>query len=63
MSKGQAAAAPTQEIWFWLCLVIDFADESLVNSSMCMFLTVAPPCGLGEESQESRFLAEDVMST
>lgn len=44
-----------------LCLVLDSAGENFLNNSMSVFLVVAPPCGSGEGSQESRFLAEDVM--
>lgn len=41
---------------------MDSAGENFQNSSMCIFLTLAPPCGLGKESQENEFLAEDVVS-
>ena len=40
---------------------MDSAGENFQNNSLCVFLTLAPPCGLGEESQESGFLAEDVV--
>lgn len=61
---GSGSHPPTlQNVWFGLCLVIDPAGETFGNNSMWVFLTMAPPCALGEESQESRFLAEDVMST
>lgn len=57
-----AAPAPPQDVRFGLCLVMDSAGENFQNNSMCILLTLAPPCGLGEESQESGFLAEDVGS-
>lgn len=42
---------------------MDSAGENFQNNSLCVFLNLAPPCGLGEESRESGFLAEDVVST
>lgn len=53
---------PRQDVMFGLCLVMASAGENFQNNSMCVFLTLASPCGLGEESQESGFLAEDVVS-